>query len=271
MKNAFYCIALALICGLLHGIWIMSSADVSAMTILTDYSLGRFEITATGLVELTISFFPFILFQIVEGVNVFKYFCVAGIYVFSRCKKRNVWFLREAAKMLLTAFSYSIVWFGSGLLIAQIRGELAVEPDFWCIFIYQIVIMTLWLFFITLLINLLAIWFGSYPGTCAGIVLQLLCVGILLLWDENGILSLRPDADGLLTHIFLLKCNPVAHLFLAWHSVANPELNAYLEVYQIDLQLYESVIYMGALVLLALIAGCILIRRVDFISEYRKH
>lgn len=271
MKNAFYCIALALICGLLHGVWIVSSSNVSAMVILTDYSLGRFEITAAGLVELTISFFPFILFQIVEGTTVFKYFCVAGIYVFSRCRKRSVWFLGEAAKMLFTAFAYSIVWFGSGLLIARIRGSLVVEHDFFCVFIYQVLIMALWLFFITLLINLLAIWFGSYPGTCAGVILQLLCVGILILWDENGILSLQPDADGLLMHIFLLKCNPVSHLFLAWHSVSSPELNVYLEVYQMDLHLYESVIYMGVLALLVLTAGCILIRRVDFISENRKH
>ncbi len=271
MKNAIYCITLALICGLVQGLRISGLGDVSALALLTHYSLGYFEITAAGLVELTISFLPFILFQIVEGTQVFKYFCVAGIYVFSRCRKRSVWFLGEAVKIFFTALVYSLLWYGSGLLMAQIRGSLKVEHGFWGICAYQVLILALWLFFVTLLINLFSLWFGSYPGTCAGIIFQLLCVGILILWEENAILSLLPGTDGLSTHIFLLKCNPVTHLFLAWHSVPNLELNALLELYPLNLQLCESVIYMGVLAFLALVAGCLLIGRVDFISESRKH
>lgn len=271
MRNTLTCVLLALVCGLLHGAWIFGMQESSAMELLVNYSFGYFEIMPTALISLTISFFPLMMFQIVEGTEIFRHFCVAGVYIFSRCAHRRTWFLREAAKVYATALLFAIVWLGSGSLLAYFGGHLVVETVFWIAYPYQALVLSLWLFWTTMVINLLAVWLGSYRSTGAVIAFQILCAGLLALWQDEGALSLMPDGENLALHAGLLKCNPVAHLFLAWHSAAAPELNQFLNMYQIQFGFYESIVYMGILTFVVVITGCVLIGRVDFIVENKDY
>lgn len=269
--NLIWCMMLACVCSLMHGSWLMGASQVTSSNLLVQYSFGYFEISTNSLVNLTTAFFPVFLFQIIEGIAVFKQFCVADVYVFSRCKSRSRWFLAESAKIFLTSVAYSAAWYICGIALACWRGILIMEHGFWNVFFIQMLILALWLYGTTMLINIIAIWFGSYPGIGIVIVLQIFFISILKLWEDDGVFSLLPENADAAMHAGLLKQNPVSHLILAWHSMTETELQNYTAVYDIGLYLYESVAYMLILAGCITIAGALLIKRVEFVSNNRKN
>ena len=58
------------------------------------------------IMEGTYWYMPLFLFQIFYGSYIYRHFCSASIYFFSRCCSRTRWFLKEALTLYLFAVVY---------------------------------------------------------------------------------------------------------------------------------------------------------------------
>ena len=66
------------------------------------------------IMEGTYWYMPLFLFQIFYGTYIYRHFCSASIYFFSRCCSRTRWFLKEALTLYLFAVVYLLAVLAGG-------------------------------------------------------------------------------------------------------------------------------------------------------------
>lgn len=250
----------------IHGSWIISQNETSAAQILLSYSFGRFEINPQAVVDLTLAMFPYIIFQVIEGIDIYSNFCIAGVYVFSRCPNRRKWLIKEFVKLFGQCVLYSVCWFIPGLLLGLFTGRMIFEHGFWCCFFGQVFIMAFWLFWTTSLSNLLALFLGSYKGIGIVLFIQFTLIGSLLMWSDGGIFSLSPECIDRAGHLLLLKLNPVSQLILCFHSIHYEKIMLYINIFSFDFSIIYSAAYLLILSLIVVTASELLINYVDFLK-----
>lgn len=146
------------------------------------------------------------------GIEMYHHFCTASVYVFSRCVDRKKWCWKEMGILGADIILFELIVTISVIIISSIRIQ--IKPDLaGCVLtVYHILIEFLWIYIMTVIINLLALKLGSSQAFTMTIFLQALCIGLL---------SLEHMADrqgGNIAKVLLIKCNPIAHLVLGWHG-----------------------------------------------------
>jgi hypothetical protein len=216
------------------------------------------------MIMLTLDMMAFFLFQVMFGVKIYRHFCTASIYYFSRCPYRIRWFIREAASLGVLAFIYSSVLLATEMVVAGRVMDIQWDKEFWALVVYEAVAFTLWLLLTTLAINVVAMRYASVVGFAVTFGLQMAGVTLLLLFDR--ILPLDPG-PALQRNAALLKLNPIANLVLCWHSSSVESLDAHINQFQISFDLLGSLYYYGLLLILVVILGCILVKKQEFLME----
>ncbi len=222
------------------------------------------EIILVYIIDLSLNFLPFFLFQIVFGTYVYRRFCSASVYYFSRCPNRVSWFLKESGKLYFFSFIYPLVMVLTATLLITAIGQFSYDQGAFMLLLYYVVIHSLWLFITALLVNIIAIKLDSSHGFIIIVVVQMASIGLLLLWENVWPLVNTPNQA---LHVFLLKFNPVARLILPWQSSSIAMVNDKLNQFNIDFNLNESalVFLISALVVIGI--GSYIVRRQEWVDS----
>lgn len=264
MKDFRNCIVIAGIWAVFRSMCYWGGGDNIVLSNIILYcSLSLDEVLPIYLINITLDMMPFFLFQMLFGTLLYRHFCVASIYYFSRCTAKVPWFLRETGKLLLLAAIYSTVIPVIVIGIASIRNHLIIDEAGIFLFFYLIILQSLWLFILTLIENLSAIKLGSQNGFLILAVIQMLLIALLILWDK--VLPLENSVQ-ITRNAFLVKWNPIVHLFLNWHSSQYTPLDSVIHRFSFSFDLNLSVLVFLILSSLVLAVGCVIIKQHDLIS-----
>ncbi len=173
-------------------------------------NFGKHYISSGDIVLLAMDMFPVIVFEVVFGVFLYRRFCTASVYYFSRQENRGSWYYKECMKM----FGYTMFFFICYAAFHMLTGILGFDkmPDknsihilCWCI-----MLQTLYTFVFVVWINLLAIVFGGHNATVGVMGIQYAFVFLLQMAEH--------EKEITNTYSWKLYMNPVANVVVAWHS-----------------------------------------------------
>lgn len=184
---------------------------------------------------------PIWILEMFLGIELYQHFCTAGVFVFSRCTDRGQWYWREIFHVGVKVFLFHIIFLGFVLATAMVQYEVEIDTAGVILCGYHLLIYLLWSLAITVLINMLALKFGSSISFTVVMMIQaagiaLFCLGGMF---EEG----TPQQEA------VLIWNPMAHLVLGWQRSIFPEVVAqplyehfYLEVTLLFLLLLNVVV-----------------------------
>ncbi|WP_060664213.1 hypothetical protein [Bacillus sp. CHD6a] len=252
------CIGAAILWGGFQAIFFLSvKGEVIFSDIILKFGFSEVSINLVYLIELSIQFLPFFIFQILFGTVIYQHFCSASIYYFSRCHHRGKWFLKESLKLYSYSLIYPLTMVGFATIIASSTNEILFDQASIILFFYYLAIHSLWLFITALLMNIMSIRFDSSIGFMVIVGFQLFCVSMLLLWEDVSLTN---------QSAFFLKLNPISHLILSWHNSNNLGLNDRINFLNIDLSLNASILYFFILCLLSVGSGLFIVKKQEWIT-----
>ena len=257
-KKYLFCIIIAGLWGVFNLIPFLKGTDVYLFSdIILWFALGTSATTTIYIIELTLRMFPLFLFQIFFGTYIYQHFCSASIYQFSRFNRRINWFLKEVVLLYSYAFCFTLVMVLTGSFVVWLRGSLSFDRTSFIIFGYYLIIHSLWLFILTLSINIIAIKLNSSTA------FSLISGGQILL--TSALLLSSQTIDGI-QNIWLLKINPIFYLILSWRSSFISAVHERIDLFGIGSDLNISVFLFIILTLIVIIGGAVLVKKHDLIA-----
>lgn len=211
----------------------------------------------TDLLSLAIRMVPDFILEMYFGTLLYQHFCTASIYVFSRYPKRLKWYIREILVLGVQITICQALLLLSVLLVSIIRVQVQFDMQGVFLLFCHLMLKSIWVFAMALSVNLLAVLLESDLAFLCVMGIQTFLITILGLID---------DLDKEVS-IYLLKWNPMAHLVLGWH---NTELIIRKKVsnwHFTGLDMEGSIIQLGIICLLVIIAGAVIINRHDLLCS----
>ena len=211
----------------------------------------------TELLNLSMRLFPTFIFELYIGTELYHYFCTASVYIFSRIEKRLKWYRHEIFAVTLLSFAYEIVYLISSFSTTALRYQVDVNLAGVLVCIYHFLLYSFWTCSVTILINLLAIYFGSNSSF-------LILTGIQ--FALTTLLSfMRFYVDNPNLTIAIMNLNPISHLVLGWHrSYCEVVDNAIGSPYN-GLHLEGTLLFILFFYLICMLVGGYLIKNHDLL------
>lgn len=222
-------------------------------------SSGTFPLTPAfkDLISFTIRMIPDYMFELCIGIELYRHFCTASVYVFSRTPNRSRWYIREVIEVAVAVFGYQIIKMFAAMSVTFLHYK--IEPDHFGFFllVFHIIVYSLWVFTVSLLINLISIKYGSNNAFIWIVGIQIFMTALLELVQIF-------ESNLTLTKIFL-NVNPIAHLVVGWHTGTIKELKNSLEVTYIRLDFKVTLVTMLAISIFSVIVGMYLVSQHEFL------
>ena len=257
MKTSIKCIWIAILLGSLQVIFILGSNHRLLLSdIILHFSFSNLLINKPSIIDASFKLFPLFVFQILLGIYMYKRFCSASIYYFSRCKNRIIWFLKESFALYPYTLLYLLVMIASATIETSFWHPVTFDKESFILGFYFLAIYSMWLFSTTLLINIIAIQFNNSSlafSVVAG--LQLTSMVLLLIWEGASKALLFP-----------LPLNPFSHLVLSWHSSYIHMVNERINQQSIPFDLNLSLLLLIVVVMVIIASGCVVVNRKEFIA-----
>lgn len=193
-----------------HGVTTLSEAVLQLSGSRGDFALG---FSYSELAAFAMHLFPEFIVELYAGIMLYQHFCTASVYVFSRYPHRVKWYLGEAGRLGGAVCIFNMLLLAVAILTAAIRYEVQMDGAGLMLLAYHFAIHSLWMYAMTLLVNLLAVYLGSSTAYAWVISAQLVCIVLLNLMN-----LLVKHSGGRLTYGNVLRWNPIAHLVLGWHD-----------------------------------------------------
>lgn len=222
-------------------------------------SSGAFPLTPAfkDLISFTIRMIPDYMFELYIGIELYRHFCTASVYVFSLTPNRSRWYIREVLEVAVAVFGYQIIKIFAAMSVTFLRYQ--IEPDHFGFFllVFHIIVYSLWVFTVSLLINLISIKYGSNNAFIWIVGIQIFMTALLELVQIF-------ESNLTLTKMFL-NVNPIAHLVVGWHTGTIKELKNSLEVTYIRLDFKVTLVTMLAISIFSVIVGMYLVSQHEFL------
>lgn len=208
------------------------------------------------LVSFMLRMFPYYLFEMYFGIMIFRHFCTASVYVFSRCTDRLNWYFHEVIEIGTVTVVYQFLQCGITIFIAMIRYHVRFDQAGVFLWMYHVAIYILWVCTITLCVNLLAIKVGSNTAFTGVMIVQ--AVFIVLI---GIITSIKPY----FVKKFCLNLNPISHLILGWQNSKMENLRQVLNPPYSGLNMKFSLLYMIVFFIVVTLVGVFIITKHDLL------
>lgn len=267
MKKYYRAVGFGILWGIVQNfVFFYKGEEVSLSRVIWQLNFPGMSFSVLQLVDMVLGMFPFFVFQILYGTFLYRRFCTASVFYFSRCTNRVGWFLKETLGLYLVSVVYFAV-----IVVTRVGlqfGTCSVVVDRLSVFltVYYVAVSSLWGYLTAIVMNLIAIKKGSSTGFIAVAGGQIALIMILSLWDRNGSFSME-DTAHLARNGFLLKCNPVAHLVLDWHSTFLDPENEMLNRLNIAFDLSETIAVFLVLAGAVMAVGCVIIKRHELLTN----
>lgn len=155
---------------------------------------------------------------------------------------------------------FNLLLLAAAMLTAAVRYELQMDSAGVMVLAYHFAIHSLWMYAMTLLVNLLAVYFGSSTAYAIVMSAQLGCIVLLSPMD-----LLVRHSDGRLTYGNVVRWNPIAHLVLGWHDRSVESINPAYASSDIRMNLNGSLMAFFLLGVVVTAAGAFIIKRHDLL------
>ena len=215
---------------------------------------------------ITYWYLPLIIFQIFYGTYIYRHFCSASVYFFSRYCSRTLWFLKETGVLYLFGLAYLIVMILSGTFITSFFTPVSAGTTSWLLACYYLLIHSLFLLVTTLGINILAIVFTSNVGF-------MIIEGISLFSMASfAVLGKYFITEDILIdkYTWLLKINPFAHLVFSMHSSGINSVDRIINTKSISFDLNLSVLVFLMAAIIVTVCGCMMVSNHNFIESNKE-
>lgn len=213
---------------------------------------------------------PVLIIELIYGSYIYKLFCNVGIYYFSRQYSRCSWFLRKCMELYLIIFGYTTIEIGLEILFfSVIRGISFNFAGLYCL-LYYLLHWSLWLFAVTLLINVISLKLTSSGGFMAVFIGQIFCLGAYVLASPTGIVS--SFSWGTTFTNAVIHLNPMSHVILALQKSSNGEIQSIIS----EALLHEnyplinfnfSIVYLVIMCLFVIMIGNRIVMKFEFFSS----
>ena len=201
---------------------------------------------------------PFFLYQFYGGVQLYRQFCVASVYVFSRTTNRVKWYFKELWGLCKGLLVLQVFLQGTTLLVAALRWDVVWTGEGWLLLGVHMLLFTLWTLTMALGVNLLALVWGSSAGFLVVFALQAGMLAALCLGQGVEPPSLFLDR--------LLLLDPVSRLVLGWQSGGVFDLGGVLPAeYGHVLTASGSLLLLGLMTVAVIILGLVVIQKKDIL------
>ncbi len=207
-------------------------------------------------------YIPIVMSHFLFGTDIYKHFCSASVYYFSRTNKRKHWYFLESIKMYTDIIIYLLLLLGSATGIFFLKGDL--EPisgkDLFFV-LYYLAIYSMYIFVTAELVNIISIISSSNIGFA---IIELLCM------SSFGLYSIIGDwlgEDVVMQNINIIRFNPACHLIIDIHSSQFDNVNQIIDKKNFDFALGESLISLGIATIVVLLIGSFVVQKIDIIKQ----
>ena len=265
--KAWFIAVMAAFSGILLGFMFVNPyggrISLSELILQLSGSRGEFVLghSLSELVSFAMRMIPSYILEGYLGIYFYRHFCVAAVYVFSRYPNRKKWYLKELSYVGIYICLFQAVLLAAVIGVTEARYSIGFDLTGFILMTYHFLIHSLWIYIIVIVMNLLAIRFGS--GTAFSCVVggQIICVTLLGLARYSDILTaLR----------LLVKYNPIAHLILGWHSSSIETVNQVLTSSYLSLNLNTSLIIYTIICIVLISTGKYIVARNDILISDSK-
>lgn len=165
MRTYVKLLVVAVICGIMGTVAHASFVDECTILYILGYaSLNGSHANMAAVTDIPYAFMVYIFFQIFFGVYIYRHFCTASIYYFSRNSKRTSWYIKQLGQVMLFCVMYLLVIQLSAIISGMCVTRVVYDAEMWKILAYYLVIYSLYLFASTVMINVLSIRFNNIVG-----------------------------------------------------------------------------------------------------------
>ncbi len=266
MKYYVRFLLIAVLFGILGvGFFLKSNSTIYLSDIILNLGFNVADYYIPYILPITERYIPLLVFQVVYGTFIYRRFCSASVYFFSRHCNRTIWLLKETIKLYLLGVAYLILLVFSGVLSTSLFSSFNIDSVSIPLGIYYVLIYSLFLLVTTLGINILSILFTSNVSfvITEGVILFAIA-GFTIL----GNYFTEDELAG--KYVCLIKINPFSHLVLKFHSSKIENLNYLINEKGILFDLNNSLFLFFIATLLVISFGCIVVNRHDFIESNKE-
>lgn len=211
------------------------------------------------LLSLAMRMVPEFVLEMYLGMALYRHFCTASVYVFSRYPKRLKWYFKEVSLLGLQVLECQAVLMLAVILASICKAHVQADAAGMFLLIYHFLLRSVWTFCMTLLVNLLSISFGSGLAFMAVMSGQAFLITLLGIMKKLGTVLPMDEDMG------LLQWNPVAHMVLGWHGSELQALKTVLKSPYPGLDLNKSLLVYLFLCAAVVFAGAVLVKRHDLV------
>ena len=257
-------VAIAVVCGVLLSLSRINpyGGRIALQDLVLQLSGSRGEFVMGlyygAMVDFGFLMLPFFLYKFYGGIQLYRQFCVASVYVFSRTTNRVKWYFTELWGMCKGLLILQVFLQGTTLLVAALRWDVVWTGEGWLLLGVHVLLFTLWTLTMALGVNLLALIWGSSTGFLAVFALQ---AGMLAALCTGAKLE---SADPALARLLVL--DPVSRLVLGWQSGGVFGLEGVLPAeYGHVLTLSSSLVLLVLMTAAVVILGLVVIQKKDIL------
>ncbi len=223
---------------------------LSELVLQLSGSRGEFVLNyknALELVEVAMRLLPCVIMEVFLGIALYWHFCTASVYVFSRCTDRGKWYWREILSVGRDVFIFQGLMVTMVIIAAAFRCQVQVDMSGIYLLVCHLALYSLWSYSIVVLINLIALKFGS--SLSFTVVMAIQSIGIVLLGAGK----------------MAMRINPIARLVLGWQKSFVPKVDSIQESAFENFYLEESLLFLAVINIVILITGAIIVKRHDLL------
>lgn len=265
-------LVVAVACGIMTGMGcIGDNADyVRLYEIVKIFGFEKFYICPGYFQWFFEQYFPIIIFQIIFGTYIYRRFCSASVYYFLRCNNRTRWFVVESIKLYLYTVTYIIIMLFTSVVFVSVFKTVKSGTSDVIILFYYLVLQSLWLFAMTVLINIISIKFNSMVSVVAVLGGQMLCASVFVILQQAGFFTYELqkiyEVGNSKMQQLVMKLNPMSNIIIKYHSSKDSRINKIINDYGFKFDINISVWYLVITVLLVVILGVIIVNKTEFIT-----
>jgi len=181
-----------------------------------------------------------VIFNLLFGAYVYHDLYENSAYVFVRQKSRGKWFGKRAAELFLFSALYHLLLIGLTFLLCMGCSEQGVDSEAVRVLIITYVMILLFTFWTTLLINIVAILTGAAVSFVINYFMLTVFAAVAVNFEKIPLIRRFP---------VLLKMNPVANVVVNWNENLGKGL--------------QPAVYFIVLCAVTYFAGSILVSKMD--------
>lgn len=202
---------------------------------------------AMELVELAVRLMPGVIMEAFLGIALYRHFCTASVYVFSRCTDRGKWYWKEMLSVGRDVVIFQGIVMAAVVVTASLRYQVQADVSGLYLLVYHLALYALWSYFMIVLINLIAIKFGSSLSFTVAMVMQSIFIVLL----GEGEMEMR--------------INPLARLVLGWQRSFVPAVDSIQTSAYGNFYLEESLLFLAVINIVILIIGAVIVKKHDLL------